>query len=368
MKVPLLDLTRQYRTIKDEIDSAIAKVVESQLFILGRTVADFEETVKQYTAASHAVSCASGTDALLLSLMALGIGPGDEVITTPFTFFATAGAIHRAGAKPVFVDILPDSFNIDPELAAVAVTPATKAIMPVHLYGQCADMEAIMNTAEDNGLSVIEDAAQALGAKYLGRMAGTIGTTGCYSFFPSKNLGGFGDGGMIVTNDDAIAGRLRSLRVHGQVAGQYVHAAVGLNSRLDAIQAAALTVKLAHLDEWCAARAVKAAYYDQALDHQRITVPARSDFSTHIYHQYVIRIEGAREAVKAKLKEADIGHSVYYPVPLHLQECFKGLGYMPGDLPVAEKAAEEVLALPVFPELTEQEQEFVCKTILSALA
>ena len=365
MKVPLLDLKAQYATIRDEIEPAVKDVFESQYFILGPTVAAFEEEVAAYCGAKHAIGCASGSDALLLALMALGIGPGDEVITTPYTFFATASCITRLGAKPVFCDILPDTYNIDPDAVARLVTDKTKAILPVHLYGLTADMNRINAIADSKGIPVVEDAAQAIGAASPEGGAGTLGRMGCFSFFPSKNLGGAGDGGMVVTDDDALAGSLRPLRVHGSKP-KYYHAVVGVNSRLDALQAAVLSVKLKHLDDWSAGRRDNADTYRRLIAEKGIngieTVPESPAGYKHIYNQFVIRVKD-RDALRNHMKEHGIGTEIYYPVPLHLQECFAYLGGREGDLPVSEAAAKTTLALPIYTELTAEMQEYVVDMI-----
>ncbi|MBD3328369.1 transcriptional regulator [Candidatus Peregrinibacteria bacterium] len=375
MKVPLLDLKAQYAAIQDEIAPAVESVLESQYFINGPEVKELEKLVAEYSQSAHAIGVSSGTDALLVSLMALGIGedlpacragdacPGcPEVITTPFTFFATAGSIWRVGARPVFVDIEPDTFNIDPAKIEAAVTERTTAIMPVHLFGQVAEMDPIMEIAGKHDLSVIEDAAQAIGAKYKGRPAGSIGTTGCFSFFPSKNLGGFGDGGMVTTQDDALARRLTMCRGHGG-RDKYHNEFVGGNFRLDTLQAAVLIVKLGHLDEWSAARRANAAKYDQLLaDCPDVTTPVVRDYNESIYNQYVIRVP-RRDELQAHLKEQGVGSNVYYPVSLHQQECFAALGYKGGEFPESEKATQEVLALPVYPELSDEQIEFVARTV-----
>lgn len=365
MKVPLLDLKAQYQPIRVEIMAALESVCEEQAFILGARVADLETDVQGYVGASHAVGVASGTDAILLALMACGVGPGDEVVTVPYTFFATAGSISRLGAKPVFVDIKPDTYNLDPALLESAVTPKTKAVMPVHLYGQCAEMEPILRMAAQWKIPVIEDAAQAIGATWRGRHAGTIGQIGCFSFFPSKNLGGFGDGGMVVTNDHALADRVRMLRVHGSRV-KYVHEAIGLNSRLDALQAAVLRVKLTYLDEWTQGRRRNAARYDALFKDagllDRVALPAATAENRHVFNQYVIRVP-QRDQLRTFLQEQGVGTEVYYPSPLHLQVCYKDLGYGPGSFPHAERAAKETLALPIFAELTADQQAYVVERI-----
>ena len=359
MKVPLLDLKAQYAPIRDAVRAAIDEVCDSQYFILGPQVQAFEQEIAAYVGARHAVGCASGTDAILLSLMALGAGPGDEVVTTPFTFFATAGCISRAGATPVFVDIQPETFNIDPAAVARAITPRTKAIVPVHLFGQCADMDEIRAAA--GHVPVIEDAAQALSAAYKGRRAGILGTLACFSFFPSKNLGGFGDGGIVTTDDEGLAARLRLLRVHG-AHEKYYHDVIGLNSRLDALQAAVLRVKLPHLDSWSAGRAANAARYDRLFAGTNAVTPtARSD-RRHVFNQYTLRVP-KRDEVMAHLKANGVGCAIYYPVPLHLQKCYAGLGYTEGLLPEAERAAAEVLSIPVYPELTDDMAAYVAQKV-----
>lgn len=380
MKVPLLDLKAQYRTIKDEVRRAIDEVCEAQAFVLGPGVKQLEEAISSYCGARFAVGVASGSDALLISLMALEIGPGDVVITSPYTFFATVGSITRLGARPVFVDIDPDTYNIDPkaleetcEKHIEAGAGTLKAILPVHLYGQMADMDPIMEVARHFGVAVVEDAAQAIGADYrssdgdavTSKQAGTVGTVGCFSFFPSKNLGGFGDGGMVVTDDEELEKAVRILRVHGSEP-KYYHKVVGINSRLDALQAAVLGVKLRHLDAWTEGRRLNAKRYTERLENLRpssgIVTPTESGRGRHIYNQYVIRAP-RRDALVEFLKSNGIGCEIYYPVPLHLQECFRDLGWREGDLPESELAARETLALPVYPELTEEMQDYVVETI-----
>lgn len=367
VRIPLLDLKRQYESIKLEIDAAIRRVIESQQFILGPEVEQLEQEIADYCGVKHAIGVASGTDALLLSLRAAGIGSDDQVITTPFTFFATAGAIVNAGAQPVFVDIEPDTYNIAPNwLEDTLVRHSPKAIMPVHLYGQMADMDAIMDIARQHDLIVIEDAAQAIGAQYKGRKAGTIGRLGCFSFFPSKNLGGYGDGGMVVTDDDHLAEQVRMLRVHGSRT-KYYHQVVGYNSRLDALQAAVLRVKLHHLDTWSTQRQRLAVRYRELLgDIAEIELPTTCPDRSHIYHQFTIRVrDGSRDALRSHLKQAGISTAVYYPLPLHLQECFDDLGYHRGRFPEAERASQQVLSLPMFPELSASEQEGIATAIAS---
>jgi dTDP-4-amino-4,6-dideoxygalactose transaminase len=360
MSVPLLDLKAQHKTIRDEVVSSLMKVVDEQTFILGDAVKAFESEVAKYCNTTHAIGCANGTDAILLSLRALDIGRGDEVVTTPFTFFATAGAIHNVGATPVFADIEADTFNISPDAAAAAVTPKTKAVIPVDLFGQMAAIEAIQAKVGD--LPVVEDAAQSIGAKRMidGKWtkAGEIATIGTFSFFPSKNLGGYGDGGMTVTRDDTLAMRLRRLRVHG---GEktYFHEEVGYNSRLDSLQAAVLGAKLGHLEKWSAARRKNAEYYNRAFaDLADVRTPTVDAANESIYNQYTLRVTN-RDGLQAHLKSAGIGNAVYYPLPLHLQPCFAYLGYKKGAFPESEKASNEVLSLPVYPELTQSQLDEV---------
>ena len=365
MKVPLLDLKAQYATIKNEVLAAISEVLESQVCIGGPKVAELEEKIAAISDCKYAVGVASGTDAILNSLMSLDIGPGDEVVTTPFTFFSTAGCVARVGARPVFVDIDPRTYNIDAELVTSAITEKTRAIMPVHLYGQMADMDPIMEVASKYNLAVIEDAAQSITSTYKGRKAGSIGTCGCFSFFPSKNLGGIGDGGMVVTNDEGLYNRLVMMRNHGQNP-KYYYKYVGGNFRLDPIQAATLLVKLPHLDNWSNSRRSNAAYYDERFAKTIVKTPYISPDCVSIYNQYVIRVP-KRDELTAHLKKNNIGFEIYYPLPMHMQECFKYLGYKQGDFPESEKAAKEVLAIPVYPELTDAMKDFVVDTIVSFL-
>ena len=362
MKVPLLDLKAQYATIKDEVLAAVNEVLDTQACILGPKVAELEQRVAALSGCQFGVGVSSGTDALLASLMALGVGPGDEVITTPFTFFATAGCIARTGALPVFVDIDPRTYNIDPSKIESAITDRTKAIIPVHLYGQMCDMDPIMEIAKRHNLYVIEDAAQAISATYKGRKAGSIGTVGCFSFFPSKNLGGAGDGGMIVTNDEALYERLVIMRAHGSKP-KYFHKFVGGNFRLDALQAAILLVKLPHLDAWSEARRQNAAVYDQAFAGSCVQTPWISSDCVSIFNQYVIRVF-ERDGLLQALKKENIGTEVYYPVAMHKQECFAGKCRVVGVPLEAERAAESVLALPVYPELAREQLDFVANTVL----
>ena len=369
MKVPLLDLQAQFAPIRDEVLAAVTRVIDSQRFIMGAEVEAFERDMAALTGARHAIGVSSGTDALLVALMALGIGPGDEVATTTYSFFATAGSIARVGARPVLVDIDPDTFNIDVAALERALSPRTRAIMPVHLFGQCADMDQVMALARAAGVPVIEDAAQAIGATYKGRAAGTIGAIGCFSFFPSKNLGAFGDAGLVITSDDELASRIRLLRNHG-AEQQYYHRLIGGNFRLDALQAAVLRVKTPHLAEWTAARQRNAGRY-RALCAAAgvdcmVRLPIEAADRTHIYHQFVIRIR-ERDRVKASLEQQGIGTAIYYPVPFHEQECFAGLGYRHGAFPQAEAAASESLALPIFGELTESQQEHVIQALADSV-
>jgi dTDP-4-amino-4,6-dideoxygalactose transaminase len=362
MKIPPLDLKRQYAAIKNEIDSAIQNVLNHGGFVLGPEVKELEGKLAEYCGAKHGIGVASGTDALLLSLMAVGTGPGDEIITSTFTFFATGGVIARLGARPVFVDIDPKTFNINPALVEKAITSRTRAIIPVHLYGQVADMDEIMRVADKHNLPVIEDAAQAVGSLYKGKKAGSMGYTGCFSFYPTKNLGAYGDGGFITSNNDDTADLLRKLRIHG-ARPKYFHSIVGVNSRLDSLQAAVLLVKLSHLPGWHEARREKAEYYNELLaDMGDVTTPFVHDHNYHIYHQYTVLAQ-KRDELRDFLKSREIGSEIYYPLPMHLQECFKDLGYKKDDLPVAEKAAEMALSLPIFPEMTGEEQEFIVQTI-----
>jgi dTDP-4-amino-4,6-dideoxygalactose transaminase len=364
-KVPLLDLTAQFAPLRGDVIAAITRVCDTQHFILGSEVEGLERELEAFLGIPHAIGVSSGTDALLAALMALGIGPGDEVVTTPFSFFATAGSIARVGARPVFVDIDRATFNIDAGAVASAITSKTKAILPVHLFGQCADMEPIVEAAERAGVPIVEDAAQAIGACYRGRPAGGIGAIGCFSFFPTKNLGAFGDAGLVTTADGALARRLRALRQHGGEV-KYHHDVVGANFRLDALQAAILRVKLPHLDSWTAARRRNAERYEALFGTAdlggTLTLPARSAHSTHIYNQFVIRVP-ERDRLRAHLQSSGIGTEVYYPIPLHLQPCFRDLGYRAGSFPVAETAANEALALPIYGELTEAQQSRVVETI-----
>ncbi len=366
MQVPLLDLKAQYAKIKDEILAAVSEVLESQRCIGGPKVEELEKRIAEISGCKYAVGTSSGTDAILNTLMSLEVGSGDEVITTPFTFFSTVGCIARVGAKPVFVDIDPKTYNINSSQVADAVTKRTKAIMPVHLFGQVADMDPIIKVAKEHNIAVIEDAAQSITSTYKGRKAGSIGMAGCFSFFPSKNLGGIGDGGMIVTNDEGFYQRAFIMRNHGSKP-KYYHEFIGGNFRLDPIQAAALLVKLSYLNEWSEARRKNAAYYNKKFKGTVVQVPYISPDCVTIYNQYVVRVP-RRDEVVAHLKGNNIGCEIYYPVPMHLQKCFAYLGYREGDFGESEKAAKEVMALPVYPELTDEMKDCVAQTILSFLS
>lgn len=387
MTVPLLDLKPQYQALKTELDEAMLKVAASQMFILGPAVKELEQQVAAYCGAKHGIGLSSGTDALLIALMAYGIGSGDEVLTSPYTFFATGGTIARTGAQPVFLDIDPITYNLRVDLVRDFLAKdcerragsfynrksggRVRALMPVHLYGQSADMDPIMTLARECGLPVIEDAAQAIGAEYPpGRRVGGIGDIGCLSFFPTKNLGAFGDAGMCVTNDDALAAKLRMLRVHG-MEPKYYHALIGGNFRIDEIQAAVLLVKLRHLENWHAGRQQNAAYYDRAFKAAgltaRVATPTARPGHRHIYNQYVIRVPD-RDRLRAYLAECGVGTEVYYPVPLHMQQCFAYLGYRPEDCPESARAARETLALPIYPELKEEQLQYVVDSIAAFYA
>ncbi|MCK4349224.1 MAG: DegT/DnrJ/EryC1/StrS family aminotransferase [Candidatus Krumholzibacteria bacterium] len=362
MRVKLLDLVPQYRTVEEEVRAAIEEVASTQMFILGPAVEKFEREIAAYCGTKFAVGVASGSDALLLALMACGVGKGDEVVTTPYTFFSTVSSITRLGARPLFADIDPATYNIDPESVERLVGERTKAIMPVHLFGQTADMDPILEVAKPRGISVIEDACQSIGGVYKGRKAGALGTAGCFSFFPSKNLGGFGDGGMVTTDDEAFAARLGSLRMHGS-RERYYHDEVGLNSRLDALQAAVLGVKLRHLDGWNDGRRRNASKYTTSFEALGgVIPPVEAESCTSVFNQYIIRAK-KRDELMRFLREREIGCEIYYPVPLHLQKCFRYLGGGEGDCPEAERAAKETLALPVYPELTEEQLDFVVETV-----
>jgi len=375
MKVPLLDLTRQYQALKSELDSAVLSVCATQGFIMGPEVALFENQAAAYCKTKHALGVSSGTDALVLALMALNIGPGDEVITAPYSFFATAGSIARVGAKPVFVDIDPLSYNINTKLIETAITNRTKAIMPVHLFGQCAEMGDLMEIAKKHSLPVIEDAAQAIGSEWNGKRAGELGDVGCFSFFPSKNLGAFGDAGLVTANSSELFERLKMLRIHGSKV-KYYHDEVGGNFRLDTLQAAVLSVKLPHLDSWSEKRVQNANKYfklfaeadliSESVEKGKLVPPTALAGRRHIFNQFVIRVS-ERDRVMKELKENGIGCEVYYPLPLHLQQCFLPLGYKKGDFPVSELAAEQSLAIPIFPELTAAEIEQVVSALASSI-
>jgi dTDP-4-amino-4,6-dideoxygalactose transaminase len=362
MQIPILDLKAQYANIKDEITQAINEVCENQAFALGPAVAEFEEKVAAYCSSKYAIGVSSGTDALLVSLMALDIKPGDEVITTPFTFFATAGSIVRLGAKPVFVDVDRDSFNINPSAIERKITKKTRAIIPVHLFGQVAQMKPIIEIAKRYNLAVIEDAAQAIGASQDGIKAGNFGDCGCFSFYPTKNLGGFGDGGLVTTNREDLAQKIRALRDHGQNP-RYFYKIIGGNFRLDGIQGAVLNVKLRYLDEWNEKRRQNASLYDNLFTDSPIKIPKIDKNNISIYHQYTIATP-KRDKLKQFLAENSIGSAIFYPKPLHLQDCFSNLGYRPGDLPIAEQLCEEVLSLPIYSELEPEQIEYVAKTVL----
>ena len=362
MKVPLLDLREQYESIRSQIEPAVREQMKTQQFVLGQTVARFESRLAQYSGVEHAIGVSSGTDALLCSLMALGIGHGDEVIVPTFTFFGSAGAIARTGARPVFVDIEADTFNLDVDRAAAAITPRTKAIMPVDLFGQLADMERIEPVASEHGLALVEDACQSIGARRQGKGPGLWGACACLSFYPSKNLAGFGDGGMILCRDAQFAQTCRYLRMHGETQ-RYHHALIGGNFRLDALQALVLDIKLDHLDGWVEKRRAHAAIYDRLLaDVDQIQTPAIRPGNECVYNQYVLRA-AKRDDLQRFLTERQVGTAIYYPVPLHLQECFASLNYQPGDCPIAEQACREVLALPVYPELPNESIEYVAQCI-----
>ena len=363
MKVPLLDLKAQYASIRNEVLDAVGEVLESQVCIGGPRVSELEEKVAAVSGCKYAVGVSSGTDAILAALMCLGVGPGDEIVTTPFTFFATAGCIARTGAKPVFVDIDPKTYNINPALIEAAITARTKAIMPVHLFGQVCDMDPILEIAARRNLFIVEDAAQAISATYKGRVAGSMGALGCFSFYPSKNLGAVGDGGMVVTNDQKLHKLLMVMRNHGSEV-KYFHQYVGGNFRLDPIQAAVLLVKLPRLNEWSAARRRNAAIYDELFAGSGIVTPCISQDCVSIFNQYVVRSE-YRDDLMEYLKGQGIGTEIYYPVPMHLQECFRSLGYKAGDFPESEKASRQAVALPIYPELTREMLEHVASAVLA---
>lgn len=365
MGIPLLDLKAQYLSLKEEMDQAILKVLDSAKFILGPEMKSLEQEIARYCGVDEAVAVGNGTDALVLALKALGIGPGDEVITSPFTFFASAETIAQVGATPVFVDVDPVTLNMDLNQLEQKITSKTRAIIPVHIFGQMVDVERVMEIAARHDLKVIEDAAQAIGAEYRGRKAGSIGHVGTFSFFPTKNLGGYGDGGMIVTHDEHVAAELRMLRFHG-CQTKYYHEKIGYNSRLDEIQAAILRVKFKHLDAWNEARREKAAVYDQLLQDLPLTLPGRDPEAEPVYHLYVLRSD-RRQEIMEKLSSVGIASAIYYPVPLHLQRAFRYLGYQEGDFPAAEKACQEAVAIPCYPELTMEQQQQIAGVIKELL-
>jgi dTDP-4-amino-4,6-dideoxygalactose transaminase len=386
MHVPLLDLTAQYAPIRDEVLAAITRVCDSQRFILGPEVEALERELAAQLGVAHAIGVSSGTDAILAALMALDIGAGDDVVTPTYSFFATAGCVARVGARAVLVDVDPVTLNMDAAALARAITPRTKAVIPVHLYGQAVDMDPLLEVARAHGVAVIEDACQAIGATDRGRQVGALGDCGCFSFFPSKNLGAFGDGGLVTTNDEALAARIRLMRNHGS-ATKYFHQAVGGNFRLDALQAAVLRVKAPHLAAWTEARRANAVRYQRLFEatvaatpgvrlgeatasltpRGTIVLPHERSGAWHIFNQFVIRV-GDRDELRARLTARNIGSEVYYPVPFHLQECFAHLGYRPGDFPVAEAAARDSLALPIYGELTDAQQRYVVESVVSAYA
>ncbi len=362
MNIPMLDLSEQYQNLKEEIHQALEQVMSSSRFILGDNVKKLERDIADYSQVAYGIGVANGSDALHISLLACGIEAGDEVITTPFTFFATAGSIARIGAKPVFVDISPKTFNIDPTLIEEKITDKTKAIIPVHLYGQAVDMDPIREIAQKHHLLIIEDAAQAIGAEYKGERVGELGDMACFSFFPTKNLGAYGDAGMIVTNNEELAEKIRVIRVHGSKP-KYYHHVLGYNSRLDEMQAAILNVKFPHLNEWSELRRKNAAFYSQLLaDIDEVITPYEVENSYHIYHQYTIRVK-ERDQLQAYLKEQGVQTMIYYPMPLHVQPVFSDLGYKEGDFPESEQAAKEALSLPMFPELKKEQQEYIVDKI-----
>ncbi|WP_254508084.1 DegT/DnrJ/EryC1/StrS family aminotransferase [Anatilimnocola floriformis] len=367
--IPLLDVNRGNAPLREEFIEALTRVVDSGRFLFGPDVQQLERSVAERCGVEHAIACASGSDALLLALLALDIGDYDEVIVPSFTFFATASAVTRVGATPVFVDIEPATFNLDPACVKAAITPRTKAIIPVHLFGQCADMSSIMSLGLEHNIPVIEDAAQAIDAKHGGAAAGSMGAIGCFSFYPTKNLGGMGDGGLLTTNDPKLAERLRLFAAHG-MNPRYHHKVIGINSRLDTLQAAVLNVKLKHLQEWSAARTTNALRYHEGLAaNHDLGLPIALQGNEHVWNQYTVRVpNGQRNAVKQRLTEAGVGCEIYYPIPLHQQECYRSLGYRTGSLPETERAAAEVLSLPIFPELTAEEQYVVIERLEEALA
>lgn len=361
----MVDVIGQYRKIKKEIDAAALSVMESGQYVLGKEVTDFENEISSYLGVRYAIGCASGTDALMVAMMALGIGPGDEVITTPFTFVATTETIVLLGAKPVYVDIDPKTFNLDPSNVEAAITKKTKAIIPVHLYGQSVDMDRLLKIANGHGIPVIEDMCQAIGADYRGKKVGSLGVMGCISFFPSKNLGALGDAGMVVTNDTTLSEKLRMIVVHGSRV-RYKHEILGVNSRLDALQAAMLRVKLKYLNQWIDARRMAASVYNRLFKHSGVEIPYEATYGKHVFHQYTIRLK-KRDEVARYLGDKKIPHAIYYPIPLHLQEAYKALGESKGKYPIAEQAANEVLSLPMHTELEEEQQKYIVESVLEAL-
>lgn len=370
MKVPLLDIKEQNEKLRPEIEAALGRVLDTNAFILGGEVAELERELAEYCQTKYAIGCASGSDALLLAMMALDVQAGDEVITTPYSFFATVSAITRLGARAVFVDIDPETYNLDVSQVEARITGRTKAVQPVHLYGQCADMSELGKVCGEHDIPIVEDAAQAIGAEEDGRRAGSMGDIGCFSFYPSKNLGGMGDGGFMTTNDDELAEKLLALRVHGSKE-RYYHKWVGLNSRLDGFQGAVLRVKLPHLDRWSDKRKENADRYRSLFGEfgleEKLLLPVERDNVRHIYNQFVIRIPEVRDELREHLTESGIGTDIYYPVSLHLQECFAYLGYKPGDFPESERASRETLALPIYPELQSEQQHYVVEKIAEFL-
>lgn len=365
MQIPLLDLKAQYNSIKNEIDKAVIGVLESGQYVLGPNVKGLEEEIAGYCGVSFGIGVANGTDALMLCLAAHGVGPGDEVITSPYTFFASAEAVSQVGAAPVFVDIDPRTYNLDVSQVEAKINRNTKAIIPVHIFGQMADMDAVMEMAGKHSLFVIEDACQAIGAEYKGQKAGSVGHAACFSFFPTKNLGGYGDGGMVVTNDSGLADKVKLLRVHGSQP-KYYHSVIGYNSRLDEIQAAILRIKFNYIDKWNQERAIKAERYNKFFSGSKVSVPFASEDVKHIYHLYVISVPN-RDEVAAALSREGIASGIYYPVPLHRQKVYSHLGYGEGSLPIAENASKNTLAIPLYPDLTEEQQERIADTVLSAV-
>ncbi|HZD59599.1 MAG TPA: DegT/DnrJ/EryC1/StrS family aminotransferase [Anaerolineae bacterium] len=366
MSIPLLDLKAQYNSIREEIESEVLGTLQSGQYILGPKVEEFERAIADYCGTKYAVGVANGTDALVLSLDAIGVGPGDEVITSPFTFYASAESISRLGAKPVFVDIDSQTYNLVPDQIEAKITPRTKAIMPVHIFGQPAEMDAINEIAARHNIKVIEDACQAIGAEYHGKKVGSLGDAACFSFFPSKNLGGAGDGGCMVTNDEELASRVKALRQHGSTK-KYYHSLVGYNSRLDAIQAAILSVKLKYIDTWNDLRRQKANYYNELFSEMEIVTPVERAHVKHVYHLYIIRVPN-RADIESALKAEGIGCGVYYPVPLHLQDVYQDLGYKVGDLPVSEAASHETLAIPLYPELKTEDMQKIADLVKQNVA